>query len=58
LAAGANIDAIQAGVDAFQPGVRGPVSKKSPFERAHSALGNLSQEELQELLAEYKKKKA
>lgn len=45
---------VQAAVDSWQPGVRGPVAKKSPFERAAAALGNLSPEQLAELAARVK----
>lgn len=57
IAAGTSEDALQGIVDAWVPGVRGPAVKKSPFERAQSALSNLSQEEMAALLAEYKNKK-
>lgn len=45
---------LQAAVDAWQPGVRGPVVKKSAFERAQSALSGLSPEQLAELAAKIK----
>lgn len=56
VATGANGDALQAAVDAWVPGVRGPATKKSPYERAESALAHLSQDELAALLKEYKGK--
>lgn len=44
----------QAAVDAWQPGVRGTVVKKSAFERAQSALSGLTPEQLAELAAKIK----
>lgn len=45
---------VQALVDAWIPGVRGPVAKKSSFERAQAALSSLSAEQLAELAAKIK----
>lgn len=44
-------DEIQELVNAWLPGVRGPVSRATPFEKATSQLGKLSPEEKAELLA-------
>ena len=46
--------ALQGNVDGWQPGVRGPVTRKTPLERATSALSELSPEALAELLAKVK----
>lgn len=43
--------AIQEAVTNWQPGVRGPVVKATPFEKASRALGQLSDEEKAALLA-------
>lgn len=56
-AAGTDDSALQNAVNSWQPGVRGPITKKTPYERAQSALTGLSQEELQELLKQYRGKK-
>ena len=53
-AAGSDDAAIQEAVNAWQPGVRGPVTRKSPLERASAALAGMSKEELAELLAKVK----
>lgn len=45
---------VQAAVNNWQPGVRGPVTKKSAFERATAALSNLTPEQLAELAAKLK----
>lgn len=57
LAAGTADSALQGIVDAWVPGVRGPAVKKTPFERAQSALSVLSKEDMDALLADYKNKK-
>lgn len=44
-------DEIQELVNSWMPGVRGPVSRATPFEKATSQLGKLSPEEKAELLA-------
>ena len=54
VAGGAAVETLQATVDAWKPGVRGEVTKKSPVERAKAALAGVSKEELEALLAEYK----
>lgn len=56
VTAGVTGDALQAAVDAWVPGVRAESAKKSPYERAESALAHLSQDELAALLKEYKGK--
>lgn len=53
-AAGSSDEDIQAAVNAWQPGVRGPVTRKSPLERASAALANMSKEELAELMSKVK----
>lgn len=45
---------VQSAVDNWQPGVRGPVSKKSMFERAQAALADFTPEQLAELAARVK----
>lgn len=45
---------VQSAVDAWQPGVRGPVTRKSPLERAEAALSAMSPEDLAALLAKVK----
>lgn len=55
LAAGQEGD-LQAKVDAWVPGVRGPVSKKTPLQRAEQALATMSPEDLAALLAKVKAK--
>lgn len=47
---GADAAAIQDAVSQWVPGVRGPVTKQTPFQRASNALGSLSDEEKAELL--------
>lgn len=47
-------DAVQAAVNAWQPGVRGPRVQKSPLERATAALSSMSPEDLAALLAKVK----
>lgn len=42
---------VQAIADAWVPGVRGPAVKKTPLEKAKSALSQMSAEERAELLA-------
>lgn len=54
IAAGQDEAQAQHAVDNWVPGVRGPVTKKSPFERASAALGQLSKEEIAELMAKLK----
>lgn len=54
LAAGNDESTLQATVDAWVPGVRGPVTKKSPLERATAALSGMSPEDLAALLAKVK----
>ena len=55
MAAGTTDQAsLQGTIDNWQPGVRGPVTRKSPLERATSALSELSPEALAELLAKVK----
>lgn len=44
-------DEIQTLVNDWRPGVRGPVSRATPFEKATAQLGKLSDEERAELLA-------
>jgi superfamily II DNA/RNA helicase len=56
IAAGADHEAVQAAVNAWQPGVRGPVTRKSPLERAEQALSAMSPEDLAALLAKVKAK--
>lgn len=43
---------IEAAVAAWQPGVRGPVSKKTPLEKAQAALRAMSDEDRAALLAQ------
>lgn len=57
VAAGAAADSLQAAVDSWVPGVRGPATKKTPFERAQSALSTLSMEELEALRQEIASRK-
>lgn len=45
---------LQAAVDAWVPGVRGPVTRQTPLERATSALKSLDPAALAELLAKVK----
>ena len=47
-------DAVQAAVNAWQPGVRGPRVTKSPLERATAALAGMSADDLAALLAKVK----
>lgn len=54
IEAGKSAEEIQKAVDEWQPGVRGPVTKQSPFEKALGALGKLSEEEKAALLAKLK----
>lgn len=54
LADGNETAAIQTAVSEWVPGVRGVVTRKSPFARAAAVLGALSAEELQALLAKVK----
>lgn len=56
VSAGANPEALQAAVDSWVPGVRAEATKKTPMERAQSALSGLGKEELEALLREYKNK--
>lgn len=42
---------IQSAVDSWQPGVRGPVTKATPLEKAQRALGAMSAEDRAELFA-------
>ena len=51
---GKSTEEIQAHVNNWVPGVRGPRTQKSPLERATAVLGNMSAEELAELLAKVK----
>ena len=46
--------ALQAIVDNWVPGVRGPVTRQTPLERVTSALGKLDPAALAELLAKVK----
>jgi hypothetical protein len=46
--------ALQAAVDNWTPGVRGPVTRQTPLERASSALKGMTPEQLAELLAKVK----
>lgn len=46
--------ALQAAVDNWTPGVRGPVTRQTPLERATSALKSLDAAALAELLAKVK----
>ena len=55
-AAGADHGALQHAVDVWVPGVRAEATKKTPMERAQSALSGLGKEELEALLKEYKNK--
>lgn len=43
-------EAAQKAVDAWQPGVRQPGTRKTPFEKAAAALDGMSREELDALL--------
>lgn len=43
---------IEEVVNSWQPGVRGPVSKKTPLEKAQAALRAMSDEDRQALLAQ------
>lgn len=55
LAAGTTDQAeLQKLVDNWQPGVRGPITRQTPLERATSALGKLDPAALAELLAKVK----
>lgn len=53
-AAGASDEDCQNAVNEWVPGVRGPVTRKSPLERASAALQNMSPEDIQALLAKVK----
>lgn len=57
LAAGASDEDIQHAVRGWVPGVRVTPVKKSPFERAQSALAGMSPEELEALAAKIKEAK-
>lgn len=50
----ADAGTIQGIVDNWVPGVRGPVTRQTPMERATSALSKLDPEALAELLAKVK----
>lgn len=50
ITAGKSQEEIQAAVSAWQPGVRGPVTKQTAFQKASGAIGQLSPEERAELL--------
>lgn len=54
--AGKTAAEVQEIVNAWQPGVRGPVTKQTPFQKAVGALGSLSAEEKAELLRQLKAK--
>ena len=54
LKEGKSAEDIQKAVNAWIPGVRGPINRKSPLERATNLLGSLSKEELAELVAKVK----
>lgn len=54
IAAGSSAEEAQGAVNAWVPGVRGPVTKKSPLERASAALSGMSPEDLAALLAKVK----
>lgn len=56
ILAGKTQEEIQAAVDSWVPGTRGPRTQKSPLERATAALGAMSPEDLAELLAKVKAK--
>jgi hypothetical protein len=45
---------LQAAVDSWVPGVRGPVTRQTPLERATSALSKMDPAALAELLAKVK----
>lgn len=57
LTAGVDDASLQHAVDSYQPGVRAAATKAAPKDRAAAALAKLSEEELAEILAQYKKKK-
>lgn len=54
ISAGKSQEEIQALVSAWQPGVRGPVTKQTAFQKVTGALGSLSAEEKAELLRQLK----
>lgn len=50
ITAGKSQEEIQTAISAWQPGVRGPVTKQTAFQKASSALSSLTPEERAELL--------
>lgn len=54
IAAGSTAEEAQHAVDSWVPGVRGAITRKSPFERAQAALSGMSKEELAALLQKVK----
>ena len=42
---------LQAMVDSYEPGVRGPRTQRSPLERAQAALSSMSVEDIEKLLS-------